>query len=108
MYYCDFELPFSSSYSIVANGKTTKGDIVDYSVFWQLRSGKNENEIRIRGTSNSPRNVLQQRANDNERQRQMNRRNVLYQEERNRMQQRNTDYQNATERRRRMMQQNQK
>lgn len=108
LYYCDFELPFSSSYSIVANGKTTKGDIVDYSVFWQLRSGKNENEIRVRGTSNSSRNVLQQRANDNERQRQVNRRNALIQEERIRMQQRDADYQNATERRRRMMQQNQK
>lgn len=106
LYYCDFELPFSSSYSIIANDKTIKGDIVDYSVFWQLKSGKNENEIRVRGTSNSSRNDLQQRANDNEHQRQMNRRSTLYQEERNRMQKRNEDYQRATEQRRRMMQQN--
>lgn len=90
LYYCDFELPFSSSYTLVANGKTIKGDIVDYSVFLQLKSGKNENEIRVRGTSTSSRNFLQQRANDRERQRQMNRRNSLYQEERNRMQRRNT------------------
>lgn len=40
LYYCDFELPFSSSYSIISNGKKIKGDIVDHSVFWQLKSGK--------------------------------------------------------------------
>lgn len=48
LYYCDFELPFSSSYSIIANGKTTKGDIVDYSVFRQLKNGKTETEIRVK------------------------------------------------------------
>lgn len=67
LYYCDFQLPFSSSFSIIVNGKTIKGERVGYSEFYQLKQGKSMTEIIIRGGADMRRNIRQ----NNNRQRQI-------------------------------------
>lgn len=59
LYYVDFQLPFSSSYSIIVNGKTIKGESVDYSEFYQLKQGKSMTEIIIRSSVDRRRNTQQ-------------------------------------------------
>lgn len=114
LYYCSFELPESSSYSIIANGKTIKAELLSTKDFSQLKYGYGYTKSSYRNNTSTNRNILYDyrndydrlRLNDKERQQQMNRRNSLYQEERQRMQQREAQYRQATEQRRRQMQQN--
>lgn len=114
LYYCSFELPESSSYSIIANGKTIRAELLSTKDFSQLKYGDGYAKSSYRNNTGTNRNVLHDyrndydrlRLNDKERKQQMNRRNALYQEERQRLQQRESQYRQTTEQRRRQIQQN--